>query len=282
MKMINLVLIAMIGLVLSGCKMLPSEPPKKTFLDIEKHSDFTVYSMKRDHSAAPARTNGKAPKKMLPTTKNLVFLTADTFSSEQFAPLLSAAYKSDNPPTLNELAWWQFAPLFRDVYDKVIYLPLEQAKYANILASLKYMEKQGKKYDLIVMSHGIPNHLTTGETGYFMSFKEIDELQGQLKNLNLVFMQACFGSSLVQDWLKAGADTVISFDGFNRNFFFISVFLDHHRWYNEQGAFLTANRDMRATLNKNKVYKLMIEKGLGLTVDQYLSQAEEPKIATRK
>ena len=41
-------------------------------------------------------------------------------------------------PTLNEVTWWQFVPLFRDEYSKVIYLPLEQAKYANIMASIRY------------------------------------------------------------------------------------------------------------------------------------------------
>ncbi len=272
--------VAVVALLLSGC-LLPHAPKKHVFNDVSERSDFTVYTMDRDHKSAPARTNGKAPSRMLPTTKNLVFVTADSFSQTQFEPLLAAAYKKENPPTLNELSWWQFAPLFRDLYNKVIYLPLEQAKYANIVASLNYMEAQGQPYDLIIMSHGIPNHLTTGESGYFMSFKEIDDLKGQLKHLNLVFMQACFGQSLVPDWINAGAKTVISFEGFNRNFFFISIFLNHHRWYDEKSAFQTANRDMRKILNKNKLYKMMIEKGLGMNVDQYLRQADEPKMMTR-
>lgn len=280
LKFTKFLSVSVLALTLSGC-LLPSAPKKSDFQDVSATSDFTVYTMDRNHQSAPARTNGQAPSKMLPTTKNLVFVTADSFSQIQFEPLLAATYKKEHPPTLNEVSWWQFAPLFRDLYSKVIYLPLEQAKYANIVASLKYMEAQGQPYDLIIMSHGIPNHLTTGDSGYFMSFKEIDDLKGQLKNLNLVFMQACFGESLVPDWIGAGAKTVISFSGFNRNFFFISVFLDHHRWYDERSAFYTANRDMRTTLNKNKLYKMMIEKGLGMTVEQYLQQAEAPKIKTR-
>lgn len=266
-------------LLLSGC-LLPEPPKKGSFAGQEKSSLFTVYTMDRDHSSAPPVKPGERPRKMLPTTKNLIFITADTFTGKQFEAQLKAAYKKDPAPTLNEVTWWQFVPLFRDEYSKVIYLPLEQAKYANIMASIRYMETQSLDYDLIIMSHGIPNHLTTGETGYFLSFKEIGELKGQLKKLNLVFMQACFGQSLAPDWIDAGAKKVMAFEGFNRNFFFISVFLDHHRWYDDAGAFATANRDMKDELNKKKLYKYLITKGLEMSVDEYLAQAEEPILTT--
>jgi hypothetical protein len=266
-------------LLLSGC-LLPEAPKKGSFSGQEKSSLFTVYTMDRDHSSAPPVKAGERPRKMLPTTKNLIFITADNFTGKQFEAQLKAAYKKDPAPTLNEVTWWQFVPLFRDEYNKVIYLPLEQAKYANIMASIRYMETQSFDYDLIIMSHGIPNHLTTGEAGYFLSFKEIDELKGQLKKLNLVFMQACFGQSLAPDWIDAGAKKVMAFEGFNRNFFFVSVFLDHHRWYDDAGAFTTANRDMRDELNKKKLYKYLITKGLEMSVDEYLAQAEEPILTT--
>ncbi len=269
-----------LSLTMSGC-LLPEAPSKSSFANVQATPDFTVYTMDRNHNSAPPRANGKAPSKMLPTTKNLIFVTADEFTGHLFERQLAAAYKAETPPTLNDVSWWQFAPLFRDLYNQVIYLNVDQAKNANITAALHYMEKQNLPYDLVILSHGIPNHLTTGETGYFMSFKEIDDLKGQLPKLNFVFMQACFGNSLAKDWLDAGAKTVISFDGFNRNFFFISVFLDHHRWYDEKGAFFTANRDMRAILNKSKLYTMLIKSGLNMTVDQYLDQAEEPKITTR-
>jgi hypothetical protein len=238
--------------------------------------------MNRDHNAAPPVKAGEVPRKMLPTTKNLIFITADNFTGKQFEAQLKAAYKKDPAPTLNEVTWWQFVPLFRDEYHKVAYLPLEQAKYENIIAAIHYMESQSLQYDLIIMSHGIPNHLTNGDPGYFLSFKEIDELKGSLKKLNLVFMQACFGQSLAPDWIDAGAKTVMAFEGFNRNFFFISVFLDHHRWYDDAGAFATANRDMKAELNKKKLYTYLISKGLDMTVDQYLAQAEAPVLTTAK
>ncbi len=279
-RLIRFVFSVALGLTLSGC-LLPSAPKRSSFADVNEGSEFTVYTMDRKHDSAPARTNGQAPSKMLPTTKNLIFVTADEFTSQIFEKQLSAAYKTATPPTLNDLSWWQFAPLFRDLYSKVIYLPVEKAKNANITAAIRYMEHENIPYDLVILSHGIPNFLTTGETGYFMSFKEIDELKGQLHHLNLVFMQACFGNSLAKDWIAAGAKTVISFDGFNRNFFFIGVFLDHHRWYDDRGAYMTANRDMRTELNNKKLYKVLIETGLHMSVDQYLDQAPAPKITTR-
>jgi len=277
--MMRLLFSASLCLLLSGC-LLPEAPKKGSFVDIEKTSLFTVYTMDRNHNSAPPVRAGERPKKMLPTTRNLIFITADNFTGKQFAPQLKAAYKSDNPPTLNQVTWWQFVPLFRDEYHKVIYLTVDQAKYANIMAAIKYMEGQSLQYDLIIMSHGIPNHLTDGDPGYFLSFKEIDELKGQLKKLNLVFMQACFGNSLAADWIDAGAKKVMSFEGFNRNFFFISVFLDHHRWYSDEQAFVTANRDMREELTKKKLYAYLITKGLGLSIDDYLKQAEEPVLTT--
>lgn len=267
------------SLILSGC-LLPEAPKKNSFVDVKETSLFTVYTMDRNHNSAPPVKPGQTPKKMLPTTRNLIFMTADNFTGKQFEKQLAAAYQTDTPPTLNEVSWWQFAPLFRDEYSKVIYLPLEQVKYANIMASIKYMEQQSLQYDLIIMSHGIPNHLTNGDPGYFLSFKEIDELKGSLKKLNLVFMQACFGQSLAGDWLDAGARKVMAFDGFNRNFFFISIFLDHHRWYSDEQAFETANRDMQSELTKKKLYNYLITKGLGLSVDNYLKQVDEPKLTT--
>jgi hypothetical protein len=277
--MMRFLFTASLCLVLSGC-LLPEKPKKGSFVDIQKTSLFTVYTMDRDHGSAPPVAPGEKPRKMLPTTKNLIFITADNFTGKQFEAQLKAAYKSDTPPTLNEVTWWQFVPLFRDEYHKVIYLPLEQAKYANIMASIKYMESQSLQYDLIIMSHGIPNHLTDGDPGYFLSFKEIDELKGQLKKLNLVFMQACFGQTLAADWIDAGARKVMAFEGFNRNFFFVSVFLDHHRWYSDEQAFQTANRDMRSELMKKKLYRYLISKGLGMSVDEYLEQGEEPILTT--
>jgi hypothetical protein len=269
----------LLSLVLSGC-FLPEKPKKDSFVDVKVTSLFTVYTMDRNHDSAPPAAPGQLPRKMLPTTKNLIFVTADNFTGKQFKKQLAAAYQTKTPPTLNEVSWWQFAPLFRDEYNKVIYLPLAQAKYANIMASIKYMENQSNEYDLIILSHGIPNHLTNGDPGYFLSFKEIDELKGSLKKLNLVFMQACFGQSLAADWIDAGARKVMAFEGFNRNFFFISVFLDHHRWYSDEDAFVTANRDMHNELTIKKLYNYLITKGLGLSVDDYLKLGEEPKLTT--
>lgn len=268
------------SLILSGC-LLPEAPKKSSFSSVTETSQYTLYTMDRDHNAAPARTNGKTPTKMLPTTKNLIFVTADQITNRAFQPLLEQAYKKDPAPTLNEVSWWQLVPVFRDLYNKVIYIPADKAKNANIMAAIQYMEKQSLRYDLIILSHGYPNFLTSGDPGYFLSFTEIDAMKGQLKKLNLVFMQACYGDSLAKDWLDAGARTVIAFEGEMRNFFFISVFLDHHRWYDERGAFFTANRDMAQILDKKKLYKLMIERGLKMDIDQYLDQAEEPKLKTR-
>lgn len=266
LKTFKLALVATAAVALTGCLKTPDEPKAKEFANIEKRGDFSVYTLKRKHqNVAPMRKSNK----------NLILITADTFLSEQFQPLLDQAYGDKKTPTLNQFAWWAYHPLLADLYQKVIYLDVEQAKHSIIVDSIKYMEKQNLPYDLIVLSHGIPNHLTTGEVGYFMSFKEIQDL-GTLKKLNLVFMQACFGKSLAQDWINAGARRVMSYEGFNRNFFFIGVFLDHHRFYDEDGAFFTANRDMEKELEKKKLYKEVIKRGLGFEVKDYLAQTEKP------
>ncbi|RYZ75520.1 MAG: hypothetical protein EOP05_07610 [Proteobacteria bacterium] len=268
LKNARLVIVAASMMALTGCLGTPDEPKTKDFAKIEKRSDYSIYTMKREH---------KPSKTMRKTTKNLILITADTFLTDQFQPLLNAAYKDKKTPTLNQFAWWAYQPLISDIYNKVIYLDVEQAKHAIITDAIRYMEKQPLQFDLIVLSHGIPNHLTTGEVGYFMSFKEIQDL-GKVKNLNLVFMQACFGKSLAQDWLNAGARRVMSYEGFNRNFFFIGIFLDHHRFYDEDGAFFTAKRDMEKELEKKDLYKAIIKRGLGTDVKGYLSQVEEPLI----
>ena len=267
-KKARLLLIGATLMALTGCLGTPDEPKTKDFAKIEKRKDFAVHTMKREH---------KPSKTMRKTTKNLILITADTFLTDQFQPLLNAAYKDKKTPTLNQFAWWAYRPLLSDIYNKVIYLDVEQAKHAIITDAIQYMEKQPEKFDLIILSHGIPNHLTTGEVGYFMSFKEIQDL-GTLKKLNLVFMQACFGKTLAQDWLNAGARRVMSYEGFNRNFFFVGIFLNHHRFYDEDGAFFTAKRDMEKELDRNQLYKAIIKRGLGTDVKGYLAQVEEPLI----
>jgi hypothetical protein len=47
--------------------------------------------------------------------------------------------------------------------------------------------------DLALLVHGLPNYLSTGN-GYFLSFRDIDALEGKLQYLNLVMLQSCFGS----------------------------------------------------------------------------------------
>lgn len=253
--------------VLTGCMdPLPKPPAPSEYRYVDSSmGNFNVYHTHNSHRKE----------------KNLIFIAGDDTTQFAFADKLKVMYNSETPPRLEDIVWWHTAPDFFDMYGQVIQVPYDEVKFKNLEDSLAYMEAQGKPYDLFILSYGIPNHLMTGEDGYFLSWEELQGWKGQWQNLELVYMQACYGTTLIHDWMEAGADQVISFMGFHRNFLYPAVFLD---WYKERSvgdAHMTAVRTMRWKVAQTPLYKFMIEDGLGISLQEYWNLVDSPRYVFR-
>lgn len=250
-----------------GCLPKPIQP-QFSLLVGNVNEDVSVIK-----SMLPNASNSKSQFKK---HGNLIVLIADSYIQSTFKKQIEQVYSDVPGVRLEDLVWWEYFSSFGRMYDKIIYLSFKAAKYKNLMDSIMYMESLKQPYDVVLLSHGFPNHLTTGEAGYFLSFKELNQIKGQLNYLHLVFMQSCYGSSLSQDWLDAGAKHVIGFRGLNRNFFYFSVFLRYYLFKSDEEAFKLTNEHLKHYLNSAK-YRLLLSQ-LSLTVDQYLEATEAPEL----
>lgn len=211
--------------------------------------------------------------------KNLIFIAADRTIQwqlqEKFQGKIATPLGSETPLTLEELAWRATLPSLQKIYDSAIRVTEESVRYSSVLASIEEIERRQVPYDLIFLTHGFPNHLSSG-TSYFFSYQEIEKLQGTLSYLHLVFMQGCYSDSLADDWLQSGAKAVLGFSGLNRNYFFFGLFLPRYAQSLdiERAYWRTVERQNR-DLRKSSLYRALIE-AMGLTVEQYLENAEPP------
>ena len=94
-------------------------------------------------------------------------------------------------------------------------------------------------------------------------------------------MQACFSQTIAEDWLKVGARSVLSFTGFNRNFFYIDSFLKYYRLNLNQPelAHTCANRHIEQDVQSSILAKKLIGY-LGMSVAQYLQENPNPILDT--
>lgn len=205
--------------------------------------------------------------------RNALFLFGDELFSKNLKPSIQKYYPNEKDADLEHLVWWQYAPLLKQVYRTIYRIPQEKIGHQALIDSILALEAEGVDYDVIILTHGYPGSLTTGD-GYFFSTEEFPLLP-KLKHLNLVYMQACYGSTLMKSWLDAGAKNVIGFEGPNENIFWYYFFL---RWYrfNDVLASYTKN-------NENLAWKIehsfLFSKGLellGQDMRSYVTSVQPP------
>lgn len=267
---IRMVLTLIAGFSLSGC-LLPQPPQESWFSSHETvRPGFEVFVSRQDMFSLGEKARSRG---------NAIFLTADTYIFKSLSQKLSVSSQeglNESGVSLDELAWREEAPYLAAMYKKIIVIGVREAKRQTMFQALAMMEESGQPYDIYLLTHGIPNHLSSGE-GYFFSFNELAALKNQLKNLRLVFMQSCFGSTLAPDWLAAGAKSVISFDGFNRNFFFITFFLRWYRYFDARAAYQKTISNMRNSLERHLLYSELL-RAFGFSIDDYIRTAPNPEL----
>lgn len=204
---LNKMFVLLICIHLTGC-IVPDEPRESDYRSILKKEDFIVYKTYKNKSI---------------TTKNILFVAADEIIQKNIQNSNNLNLKNKNN-RIEELAFWKYLKDFKNIYTNILYIPAEKVRYESVIKGIQYLESLNQPFDLIFLTHGFPNHLSTGE-GYFLSYRELLYLKGHFNNINLVYLQSCFGNSLSEDFKSVGAKTVISFKDFNSNIFFLDVFL---------------------------------------------------------
>jgi len=157
-------------------------------------------------------------------SKNLLFIVADNVIGEKLQPELSRIYKKN--VRLEEVLWWFYAPRIQKTYNVVLRLHWNGFNKTSFAESLRTMEALKQEYDVLLLAHGIPNHLIASPGQGVISFRDIGALKGSLRYADALYLQACFGDSLVGDFLDAGFSSVIAYEGLNWNFFYPQHFLD--------------------------------------------------------
>lgn len=255
----------------SGCLRHPQEPGPKVIRESSQLGEDPAQALELHRFRTPLHAGKKE-------AMNLIYVALDDTVQYQFGPRIEDLY--GKPVRLEELSWWVHAPKFRGLYREVIRIPHDRFTSQNLLLALQAMESRGIPYDLILLTHGIPNHLVTTRGTPLFSWKDLAALQGKLPSLRLVFMQSCFGSSLEQDWHAAGAKAVMSYPGLNRNFFYLDFFLREYRQdpTDIRAAWKRTNRQVKLKIRTSPLYRRIIRE-MGLGVGEYLRDAPHPRIS---
>ncbi len=249
------------SMVLSGCD-LPQPPPSDLFsVNFADHQHIVLQSRKKQN---------------LQPTKNLLFLATDEVLEAKIRDALTQSNANIHLPSLEDLAWWEMAPLAASRYDTVIRVLPGGARFQVLQSSLDELNSLQKPFDLIVLSHGFPNHLSSGNKGYFLSFREMKTWSDRYPNLDLVFLQACFGASLAPDFFRAGAKKVLAYSGLNINFVFVSLYFQYYRHLNADEAYRYTTMNLQ-WYAKNRLSLPMALSAIGIPLGSYLSQIEAPQ-----
>lgn len=229
MSFLTLFIFCSFQLGLLGCA--PPYPPRGDIVTSYEviEPGVTLYKM------APVKKLGSDLNKNEPLirNRNLIFAAYETAFNKAMEPFIESVYSSKAKPRLEEIAWWWVAKKLRGIYDEVLVVSPDKMTVEGLLDAISIMEANNRPYDLFLMTHGspIPNHLPMN--GEFLSYKDIDNLEGTLKHLNLVYMQGCGSETLASDWVKAGAQDVIAFSKVSfdhTNFLYLDKFIDFYRF----------------------------------------------------
>jgi phosphatidylglycerol:prolipoprotein diacylglycerol transferase len=294
MKASKFVLAGLLMSFLSGCLHLPQAPGTNTLVSLELPQKYQGSLSNEDFSGLELYHAGKLQND--PTqepNRNLVFVALDQTFQAYFDADLKKIYNTNNEVRIEELAWWVFAPEFQGLYDQVLRVSYDHFSSATLLQAMDYMETQGKPYDVVLLTHGIPNNIMTTKGYPLLTWQDVDSWKGRFSHLDLLFMQSCYGDSLTADWQATGAKAVMGYAGLNRNFFWpMTLFRMMKKNFIANPTQGQSDKDRITTIynisndtannvdtdiQKSGLDKFMI-KGLGLTVQDYLLESPEPDL----
>lgn len=267
--------------------LLPKPPGHTVIANKSTHHSFgiEIYTLKpRElgqyrHSRSSTRQRSRDNDSL--AQKNLLFVAVDDTVQTQYQDALKKAYQTDQVVRLEDVSWWRFAPQFKNLYANVVKIPLEQFHADSLEEGLRIMEDLDQKYDIMLLTHGIPNHITASKGEDFISYKSLENWDF-ITQLDFVFMQGCFSETLALDWIKLGARDVLSYKGWNRNFFYVDFFIKEYKKDQNVGrAYHEVNKTIEEKIRRAPIYKTIL-KELGLSFEEYFQLSDTPIYDTVK
>lgn len=272
--LLKFLLLLALALVATGC-ILP-RPPK--WYTISNTQRFGAYHNEL-HTIYQGHPNDRHDDKKVTQIpkRNALFIALDESVQPQFEQQLMDIYKSDEVVRLEDVTWWRFAKKFNGLYDKVVRIPWNHFHKESFVEALAMLERLGKSYDVYLLTHGLPNHITTTKGAPFISYKDIAELKGSLKKMDMVYLQGCFSNTIAADFLKIGAQSVLSFEGWNRNFFFVDFFIKRLERYNHRPlkAYELTKKHIKRDLTLSVLYRKLLGE-LSMSIEEYLESSPAP------
>jgi hypothetical protein len=254
----------------SGCEVLPHSPGKKTVSAVESfdEGDLLVSEMSPSVSSRPKRS--------------VIFAMVENEFQPKFRKEIKKLYFPRKTPRLEDMIWWHLAPRFKLLYDRVIRIPYDKLSAHSLAEAIDYAESLNSEYDLVLLTHGYPNHLSASQGADFISWEDIDQFKGKLSHLRAVYMQSCFGSSLSQDWLQAGAQFAIASPGLTENFFFYDVFVSSliHSDGDVSVAYSETAKNLEDIIEKTPLYKEFISAFFKESPQSYFRTLDMPEMLT--
>lgn len=263
---------------LTGC-LLPKAPGSFTIAKTQKLGTFgtKIYTINNERDTDRPSVPIKKPK------RNLLYVALDESVAPQYSDVLSEAYNTNQEIRIEDVSWWRFAPKMRGLYNQVVHLNYKEFHRESFFEAIRYLEKQKLPYDIYLLTHGIPNHITTSKGYDLISYEDLEDITPEVKKLQFVFMQGCFSSTLVPDFHLLGAKEVLSYEGWNRNFFYVDYFIDYYKTYdyNVKRAFEKTNDKFPTKMKNSLLYKQVLKK-LNMTLEEYLAVSPSPIYSNSK
>lgn len=152
-------------MLLCGACLLPKPPSSDILKTQSKTTALESYRVIPQDVARlrgerrPWRSAPKAPE------RNLLFVAVDETVQVQFQERLRELYRTEQEVRLEDVSWWRFVPKMRGLYDQVLRIPHDQLNAQSLEEAIVTLEQMRKPYDIMLLTHGIPNHVTASQIG---------------------------------------------------------------------------------------------------------------------
>lgn len=205
-------------LLFSSCH-LENQMPKDVFLSTKFYSNgIELYDI---DNRLKINDDFFGEKKGLP---NLLLIIVDEITGKSMNDSFPSLYGKEK--RFEDRYWWRISKKMRELYDHVVRIHWSKFDATSLKSSAELLESYSKEYDIFILGHGFPNHLVSSKDKKMVSWKDLQALEGYFANARLLYSSACFGDTLINEFLGLGAKRVITYKGFQNNLVFQEYLLE--------------------------------------------------------
>ncbi len=209
--------------------------------------------------------------------KNLLLIIDNGIAVESLDRWIKKKFPKRSSLQLEDLIWWRYWPIVSKNYEYVVRIEKNALSKTSLLAAFRLMESFGKNYDALLLVHGLPNHLKASKGKGLISWQDLEELRGELRFADLLYLQSCRGSSLAGEWLEAGVRNFVAYDAYTDNMFFPELLLNEmQRNSDVESAFKAVSVKFRKKIQRSIYYSQAVSRIFQSPVSDYLDRVAMP------